>query len=304
MVMFPTEGVMPRYLRTRSHLRLLEDFFKEEPTDTTLDVMCLQEVNPLHRRLAAFRQVTHAYGYGFEVNVGVRLGDISYPLFLQDGLGILWRGNLQNVRHEGKILSGTATEARVPVLKTPVTLQLAERRGAQMIEGTWAGKRFVFANLHLHNGPSTRLKVTERRTRETEALMHWLEPRLAQADVAFIAGDFNCEKGAPELVPLVKAGFDEILSPSGAPLMTWDPQKNPHAQSSVAKARDEEERAWDSRLHQIDHIFYRARPEPSGTKPSWTFRIQTIAQEPNALGIWPSDHYGLLAEIQWAESAP
>lgn len=303
-VMWPKEGPVQRFLRTQMQRAGLEELLATRGTDATeelLEVFCLQEVNPLARRMKTFRKDLGMEGVGAPVNVGIKAGPVSYPLFLEDGVGTLWRGPLNDVTSERLILSGAAAELNAPGGLSFV-LQLAERRGAVVVRGRWNDKTFVFANLHLHNGPPARPAVARRRTLELESLVAGLDVWAKDADAVFIAGDFNCERTDADLEPIRKAGFNDIVSARGEPVLTWDPVQNPIAKASVEAATDPTEIEWDSRRHQIDHVFYRIKPDswgvPPGAPPPWTFKVSRALDTPR-LGTWISDHFGLLIDIMW-----
>ncbi|MBS1985121.1 MAG: endonuclease/exonuclease/phosphatase family protein [Bdellovibrionales bacterium] len=305
--MWPTENLMKRWLRNQSHtlgLKALREPPAQEGAvkEDVLEVFCLQEVNPVRRKTEELKRALGMEGYGAGVNVGIRAGDISYPVFLQEGLAILWQGAFTKIETDHRILSGHAPEMRAPLLDIPITLQLAERRGAVLVSGEWAGKRFTFVTLHLHNGPPNNKEHSARRAREIDLLMEWIDPWLQSSDAVFVLGDFNAERGDAELASLVSAGFQEVLTPLGDPIVTWDPTLNPIARASLARTQDPQEKEWDSRQHQIDHIFYRVKGKSWGkredSRPPWTFRIERIFDQPQG-PIWPSDHFGLLTEISW-----
>lgn len=304
-VMFPLENPLAGWLRTQAQKAALRALVEEPTPDSNeeiLQVFCFQELNPVSKRLKDFKNVLGMEGHAVPINVGVRAGRLSYPFFLQEGLGIFWRGALEGVEPGTRILSGHATEFNAPLINVPIAFQFAERRGAILVSGTWHGKRFTFANLHLHHGAPNQ-ESTERRSREIDSLMEWLDPWIQQSDAVFVAGDFNCEHGAAELSSLTASGFEEILSARGEPVVTWDPVANPIARENSRKLDDPIYKEWDERRHQIDHIFYRVKglswANRADARPPWTFRIQRVLDAPT-LGAWPSDHFGLLVDVSWA----
>lgn len=302
-VMWPAENFAVGWHRTQAQKTGLRALLETDANpEQVLQVFCLQEINPLNRKLKNLKKDLSMEGVGVPINVGIRAGEISYPLFLQDGVGILWKGGLKNPQSESRILSGSASEWKTPApLSIPVTLQLAERRGAILVSGEWAGKTFTFANLHLHNGSPAKKECSTRRSREVDTLMEWMDPWIQKSDATFISGDFNCEHGHAELSPLISAGFEEVLTALGEPIATWDPKINPIAGASLSKS-DAQDREWDSKAHQIDHIFYKAKGKSWGkredSRPPWTFRVERVFDKP-ILGAWASDHFGLMAEISW-----
>jgi endonuclease/exonuclease/phosphatase family metal-dependent hydrolase len=266
------------------------------PESNVLQVVQIQELNPLDRRLEDLKNFLGAEGAGFAINVGLRAGSLSYPFLLQEGLATLWRGSLKNIQTQSQTLSGKAVEFRGP-FGIAFALQLAERRGALAVTGEWQGKRWTFVNLHLHAGNPNSIH-SERRTQEMKALMDWLKPHLDTSDVVIIAGDFNCEVQHSELDGLKEAGFEPILDASGKPIPTWDGSVNEIARNSVLTQKDPAMQEWDKVSHQIDHVFFRVK----GPKPAWTFKTERIFDKP-LLGLWPSDHYGILVDISWTNDA-
>lgn len=309
LLMPPKEGFLKHWVRLQAQAIALRKLLEEAPTsegpEEVLEVFCLQEVNPINRRMKQLRRELGMRGTtSLAVNVGLRAGEISYPFFLQEGLGILWRGALEKAHDAGCILSGHASEIRGP-FGIPFTLQLAERRGAQLVAGEWHGKKLCFVNLHLHNGAPARPEPAARRAREIDRLVEWIDPWVQNCDAVFVLGDFNCEQGDAGLSTLRAAGFEEILPPLDEPVVTWDPEQNPFAKASLATLTIPEELEWDSRRHQIDHVFFKARGKAwtgrENSRPPWTFKMQRVFDAP-LLGTYLSDHFGLLVDISWAST--
>jgi endonuclease/exonuclease/phosphatase family metal-dependent hydrolase len=175
-----------------------------------------------------------------------------------------------------------------------VSAHLGERRAALAVEGTWAGRRWLFANTHLHSG-AAKLGHDLRRKQEVAKLLEWLAPKLEKVDAAVLCGDFNADGGHAEIQALVDEGFRDIEPPLGGPLLTWQPKKNAVCAESVALNRDPNALAWDEVDHQFDHVFVWSK------KPaSWTSRIQLALDAPVG-PVWLSDHFGLVADLLWTE---
>lgn len=299
LLMLPAENPVKSWLRRKammrglSRLRASENPLMGTEWDT-LEVFCLQELNPLRRQLASFREGLGMDGAGVAVNTGIRVGDVSYPPFLQEGLGTLWHGHLENPQSDHHFLSGGGVDFTAP-FGIPVSAHLGERRAALSVSGRWAGRRWLFVNLHLHSGAAN-LGHNLRRREEVESLLKWIEPKRTEADVVVLCGDFNADSDHPEMKLLIQQGFRELLPALGENLLTWQPAKNPTCAASVALNTDPNMLAWDEVAHQFDHILVWTKDD----KAPWTTRLQLTFDAPIGLS-WVSDHFGLAADLIWTE---
>jgi len=299
-LMLPAENPVKAWLRRKAIVRGLQ---KLRAADNpllghdwnTLEITCLQEVNPLRRRLDTLRQELGMQGVGVAVNTGIRVGDLSYPPFLQEGLATLWRGDFTETSSDHRFLSGGGVDFTGP-LGVPVSAHLSERRAALGVAGTWAGKRWLFVNVHLHSG-AAKLGHDLRRRDEVEKLLEWMEPWRQKVDAIVLCGDFNADGDHPEIRTLKQTGFQDLQPPTEGPLLTWQPAKNPTCAASVALNTDPNMLAWDEASHQFDHVFVWSK----GMEP-WTSRIQLAFDMPVGL-TWVSDHFGLVADLIWTQDS-
>ncbi len=118
---------------------------------------------------------------------------------------------------------------------------------------------------------ATRLAQAEELIRLVSALP---EPLL-------LGGDFNAPPGEPPIRRMSEAGFTDLFSrlhPSDAGI-TWD-NRNPFIQSHSVRFPD----------RRIDYIFMRGREQLAS--------CEVVCNTPAAGGLYPSDHYGVLATFQ------
>jgi endonuclease/exonuclease/phosphatase family metal-dependent hydrolase len=307
LLMLPVENPLESYLRNQA---MMSEFvrLRAEPSDSTgrqLDLFCIQEGNPVRRAARKFSKqlkMSHAFA---EANVGVRVGQLSYPFLLQEGLITLWSEELQHTNTRRVVLSNPIPETclKVAQIDLPMSFQLAERRVALLATGTWQGLTIGVANLHVHHGPPEGT-YNRRRKEEFEVLRDVIQLEAQRCDLFFVVGDFNCEKHHLEYQIIQDLGFCEISTdPQNQALITWDPQNNPVCSRS-AKLNDPEDPAvqWDSVPHQFDHIMVRVKKTPGALPSSMTYRATRIFDQPIS-GHWISDHYGLCAELSWDDQA-
>lgn len=301
----PAEMPWAAWARKRALRRGLKSLrypksFIESYGEQTLEVFCLQEVNPVEQITKRLKEELGFEAFSLPVQVGIKAGHIGWPPLLNEGLALFWRGPLKDSRTESIYLSGQAQEISAPG-GIPVTVQLEERRGAQLLTGVWKKRRFTFVNVHLHHGPAATGNA-QRRAEEVDRLMNFIEPFVAESDASFVCGDFNCEHGDSELAPLRAAGFEEILGGTGEPLYTWDPGINPRCRKNADLNDEPENMKWDKARHQFDHIFFKARGKSWGKRPDsrapFVSRIERIF-DTDAYGAWVSDHFGLLVDVSW-----
>lgn len=145
-------------------------------------------------------------------------------------------------------------------------------------------KRLGGFNTHL----SWQQKDDEVRLKQTQELMAFVRrkscagwPRFFLSDPAFILGDFNSASNKPAIQAVQKAWEDSYaaLNPGEAGL-TWD-YRNPQAE----RARDHMPE------RRIDYIWTK------GLKGR-AKRSEIVFNQPDANGTYPSDHFGVLTEIE------
>jgi endonuclease/exonuclease/phosphatase family metal-dependent hydrolase len=247
------------------------------------DIFSFQEVNPLPERLDQIKAALDLDGGSCLVNAGVKFGKFGIPVGLHEGLAILRSHEFQNSKVTEATLSGGATEFAT---NPPIVFQISERRKALLFEGTLDGRTVGIVNLHLHHGPDTNPKNLERKTSELRRLKDWIEPKMANWDLAAVCGDFNCAGTSPCLEPLLSLGFQDSAVLAGVqPKPTWDPTVNPLARQSSILADSPETKAWDGTAQVLDRIYLKSKI------PLQHVNLTQI-REPEL-----SDHFGLDVEI-------
>jgi endonuclease/exonuclease/phosphatase family metal-dependent hydrolase len=279
--MLPVESIFQRQERSELLGRNLKAF-TESQTQADLCVVSLQELNPVRSRFESLRKSLGLNGDYSRVNHGVKLGLLSYPLFLDEGLVLLWSKNFQKEETEHLLLSGEAWGLRKGLL--PFCLNLAECRGALLVSGHCGDKRLLLVNLHLHHSKGD-TGGDARRLEEVTKLLGVLESKKHHHDSILLMGDFNCDAADPMIGHFAKAGF---RPPGGgdAPLATWDPINNPYAHLETTMNTDPEVARWTRSVRQLDHIllWHSASTELLNPQTRLLF---------NEHGEVCSDHFGL-----------
>lgn len=299
LLMLPAENPLESFKRQRAVLRALE---REMPAakkgeSGDLQVFLLQELNPIDRQLPKIARRTGTESYGYAVNVGVRLGPLSYPPFLQEGLGTLWRGPFKKKATLPLGLSGSYLGRELP-FGIQVGMHLSERRGATLVHGSYAGLKIAFMNIHSHAGPSA--ASVERRQNEIEKAIAWAEEMAPDIDLLIFGGDFNANADKVEMQSLVRHSFEELsLDAKGQPFFTWDPIRNTLCRYTNTFSRDPEVIATDSQPRSIDHIFARWK---EGKRPKNLKVASRMVFDEAEEGIWLSDHIGVKVELTWSSS--
>lgn len=289
LLMLPAENPVRAWLRKAAQIQTLKQEFARYPAESCLQLLSLQEINPITRRAPQIARELGLKTHWSAVNTGVRLGRISYPPFLEEGLGNFFSAHCERPQTEKLFVSGQGYDRTLPG-GIPLSAQLKERRGALMSRFFWRDMPIALVNLHLHAGPPELASL--RRGEEIEKLIAWIDLKAGEDELVFIAGDFNSRPHDPELKQLADAGF-ERLSPS-EDLHTWDPAHNAVCRASTELDRDNRWKEWDFEPKSIDHIFVRRKNK----KPRWQVDCRLFATEP-VDGHFISDHFGWALDIQW-----
>lgn len=293
----------------------LEELRKLQP-----DVLLLQEVNPNQRRA---RRYARALGYD-EIhkvtNCGIHLGPLEIPRNMNEGLAILARPELGLVRVGSKRLSGNAH------CSATWGFQTRESRYLLMGQIAVGGRRLLLVTTHLSSPPSVVPELEERleelvaagtidesqrgeivqrlaadRARqlgEVRRLLDEIESTVTErhCDGVVLAGDFNARSGSVSLEPILRAGF--LAAVSDGELATWDPLRNaenhaigrprraPLPDFGSAELAELLERGRQVG-RQIDHLFVEGGIRVASA---------SLVMEGTA-ALRPSDHFGLLAEL-------
>jgi len=120
------------------------------------------------------------------------------------------------------------------------------------------------------------------RLAQAEDLSRFLDPLI---DPVLLTGDLNATVEEPPVRRLAQTGFRDLFCACnpGQPGITWD-NANPFIQSHSVKFPD----------RRIDYVLIR-QDAPGPLKP---VRCEVVCQKPAADGLYPSDHYGVLATLQ------
>ncbi len=292
-LMLPAENPLRQYRRKAATVQLLANLPK--PTEAhSLEVFMLQELNPVSRVEKKIGKKLGMQSAGFAVNTGARLGRFSYPLFLEEGLGTYWTDSLIRSRSEGKFLSGWGLDYKLP-FGISAGIHFGERRGALMTQGLWEGQKCCFVNVHLHAGPA--VFASARRLEEIERLLEWVNASAKDADLIFLAGDFNSATAHPEIQKILDAGYESLCQQNGEDTPTWDPITNSLCEKSMSLDPDPVWREWDKTVKALDHVFVMQK----GKKIKWKASVQRIGDTPQE-GMWLSDHFGLIVDLTWKKA--
>lgn len=298
------EDARRRELRTRV---LVEQLRKLDP-----DVIAVNEANPLPRYARALaRELGCDYTYHVGVG-GLRAGPVGLPVNLREGDAILARKSRGLAGAGRKQLSGGPVGNVFTFHFADATQAIAGRIAA-------GGRRIFVVNTHWHASPpptaeylqllaerlgSGRIddQTYERLRAEAEEGRQW---RLGEArrTVEFIRkavgehpvilmGDFNAESDSEEIAVLRAAGFEDAWAAARRePGYTWDGTVNGNIQ--LQKDAYPEDFWLEPKRNRIDFIFIRG----NGLKVR---RAEVVLNRPGQ-GVYPSDHFGVLAEIEVSE---
>jgi endonuclease/exonuclease/phosphatase family metal-dependent hydrolase len=306
MIMFPVETWDQKNARDHFFIEgvksLLQTDSPKQEDSKTGAFLCFQEVNPARRKTKILRKSLNLDGTFAEANVGIRVGPLSYPFLLQEGLATFWKNSFSPVSEtppERLVLSGGFTELKTPLISIPISLQLSERRVALVVTGLWHDYKISIVNLHLHHGNPKWKKSGDRRLSEIQSLFQKTDDLFRNQDFVFLVGDFNCYSGLPEFQYILDQGFEEIsLDSKNKPIITWDPYLNKICKNSVELTQDPVIREWDEHKNPFDHIFIK-KISPRAKKLKLKTSCHRLFDKPSPEGIWASDHFGLMAEISW-----
>jgi endonuclease/exonuclease/phosphatase family metal-dependent hydrolase len=281
----------------------------EELEDLAPDVVALNEANKLPRYA---RRLARELGYDRVWHVGLgglRAGPVGIPCNLREGDVILARPQLGLRRAGRKQLSGgpvgnfftahTADATQVVAgrillddtqlylfcthwhaspFPTRAYLAELERRRAS---GQLSGKEYDKKVAEAKHGQEWRLS-------EARKMLAFIQ-RVAGEAPAILLGDFNALPDSEEIGLVREAGFADAFALAGSGEgITWDEERN--ANIRLQRRAFPDEIPQDPPSKRIDYNFVRG---PGLKVP----RAQVVLDSP-AGGRYPSDHYGVLAEIE------
>jgi endonuclease/exonuclease/phosphatase family metal-dependent hydrolase len=298
------EDAERRALRTRV---LLEQLRTLAP-----DVVALNEANKLPRYA---RELARALGYDCVYHVGLgglRVGAVGLPVNLREGDVILAAGSRELSGAGRSQLSGGPVGNIFTLHFSDATQVVA----ASILAG---GRRLYVFNTHWHASPaptreyleqlSGRLKAGlisaedyEKLRAEAEEGQQWrlgearrtLEfiQRVAGDDPVILMGDFNAESSSQEIALLRRAGLVDAWAAVGkGPGYSWDGTVNGNIQ--LQKQRYPQDFWLEPKRSRIDYVFLRGQ----GLK---ALRAEVVLNRP-LQGVYPSDHFGVLVEIEVPE---
>jgi endonuclease/exonuclease/phosphatase family metal-dependent hydrolase len=269
-------------------------------------IFCFQEVNPVSKKTKIMKESLGLEGHFGEGNVGIRLGNFSYPPLLQEGLATLFTSEFTPLGPEQSkriVLSGDCFDSRAPILNSPFTFQLKERRIALFCRLKWQNLTFVVVNTHIHHGNPKWKASGDRRLSELTSLFQNLDVYTTPEDLVLLCGDFNCYPGLPEYDLILQKGFQELSlnQKSKESIITWDPSLNPVCQNSVELSQDPLAREWDEQKNAFDHIYLKTPESRKGLLKN--VATERIFDKPNSQGIFASDHFGIRCELSFDSSS-
>ncbi len=175
------------------------------------------------------------------------------------------------------VLSRFPTKDRREITYKTISLLEPHRRQALLTEITVGSDSLWVVTTHL----AWKAEDEASRVSQVEELLQWIQPL---GDRILLAGDFNAEPSSPPIRQIVEAGFTDLfayLRPQD-PGITWD-NRNPFIQSHEVKFPD----------RRIDYLFLHEKAL-TGLKPT---QCEVVGRIPTAEGLFPSDHYGVLATL-------
>ncbi len=181
--------------------------------------------------------------------------------------------------------AGLAIISRSPIFKNQTLKYKAispseqQDRQALLVEFKLKGEKILAVNTHL----SWRIEDKLIRLEQVQELLQTIANKGYRA---LLAGDFNDVRGSSPIDEIEKADYIDLcnLVHPKKKLFTWNNQ-NPFIQTHSVKFPD----------RQIDFLFLHRKLMTSNRVKS----CEIIFNRPNQNGIYPSDHYGILTEIEF-----
>lgn len=278
----------------------------------SFDVVFFQEVNPVYDKVRDFKEIL-GYQPTYQVDQsGIRFKRIGLPLNFQNALVTLTKEKQKKIK--GLKLSGS-----FGTNEDEYSFQFGEFRYALFSEIKKQDNRILLVNTHFHHGIEMSgelleiLKVgvkredydlilssitasTDRKKKEIEILLTYIQSIRSQFTHVIVAGDFNFSQGADLL-----HGFSDLqLHRVEHQGYTWEPEINhenfqftnvlrPPVFEGVSEEALNILRAYDGRKRTMDHIFVSANVNVK--------TASLFGQVTNKEGYFPSDHFGITVDI-------
>lgn len=288
------------------------------------DVIAIQEANPLPAFIDTLARDLRMDAVAHVGLAGVRIGRLGIPANLRQGDAILARRGLQlrfiarrrlTGGYCGNTLSLNWTDAS-QVLGASI---VRDGRTLCLFATHWVSSPYLEFIEALGATPASH-GFSERQIRYGHALSArraWQRDQSAQTSISFIdriaaqvpavfMGDFNTESHLPEIQYLQTVGrFSDShgrATPDMAARSSWDPARNQNQivcysgdYLPTRSGRREDFYYWafqefNRQPRRIDFVFTR------GGVSAWGYRI--VLEEPIG-GVHASDHFGVLAEVEF-----
>lgn len=318
----------------RRHLR--EKLQIETLKDLKPDFCFLQELNPVHIRVEALRDVLQMEGQYQPDLVGLKVFGLGVPLNLHSGLAILASEKLGC-----KPVAAVSLSRPFNWVRKWASWQLKEERFALFSETMIPGwGKVLLVNTHLHHGleatprflaefekiaEAHELNATflselkervnrgnNRRMNEITLLLRTLKQHEKRYSGVVMCGDFNAEAESDIFHPFKEMGFEDAWAEAHGtePGNTFDPHANEanHVlQANFPLTLMVEDLTFSSKTKtELLQLARRHENRPRRIDYLWyrssgknvrVTRAQLVGK-PNAEGMAPSDHFGVCVDLE------
>jgi len=288
------------------------------------DVIFVQEANPLGRYAARLADRLSFDEIHQVVNAGVKLGPLGIPTNFKEGLAILARPSLRLEKFDAWKLSGPVglhgdalsihfgeavlslvgkifvDDAPLYVVNVhlvaapPPDPEMEEKLQDFLSEGSMTEKEYRRARKYWHN-------LVNRRRQDVRKLLERLG-KLPQQSPVIVAGDFNATPDSPEVRLFQTSGqfLDSQSRRESVQQPTWAPDDNENISFSrrMTNARGDPRKGYNRLFawyagytRRVDYIFLSRHFQAEDISAS------SVVLDSPVGGVWASDHYGILAEI-------
>ncbi|MEE4194817.1 MAG: endonuclease/exonuclease/phosphatase family protein [Anaerolineae bacterium] len=211
--------------------------------------------------------------------VSIKLGPKNQAQMIADKIqkvsGTLYNVYFTRTREVTKDQEGIAILSQYPLTSTESIALPGPWRVAQRITVEIEGRTLGFTNTHLHHEPWRDESI---RLPQVQSLMDWVN---TQPFPCVISGDFNAEPDSATILKVKETHRSAYESIHGTePDFTYP---TPLVQPVPAHTNT------------IDYLFY----APDALSVTACEKIGTKSA-PHDATLYPSDHFGLLAELNWA----